>query len=74
MRSGTVALAAAAATLAALTGDESYRGAAVSLVTDRAVTGTERPLGHADALGVALALQRPSREVVVVASDPDDPI
>ncbi|MDR6571450.1 uncharacterized protein YyaL (SSP411 family) [Curtobacterium sp. 320] len=74
MRSGTVALAAAATTLAALTGDESYRAAAVSLVTDRAVTGTERPLGHADALGVALALQRPSREVVVVASDPDDPI
>ncbi|AOX66379.1 thioredoxin domain-containing protein [Curtobacterium sp. BH-2-1-1] len=74
MRSGTVALAAAAATLAALTGNESYRAAALSLVADRAVTGTERPLGHADALGVALALQRPSREVVVVASDPDDPI
>ncbi|RUQ04553.1 thioredoxin domain-containing protein, partial [Curtobacterium sp. HSID17257] len=36
-------------------------------------TGTERPLGHADALGVALALQRPSREVVVV-SEADDPM
>ncbi|MGN8049001.1 thioredoxin domain-containing protein [Curtobacterium sp. 22159] len=74
LRSGTVALAAAAATLSALTGVSEYRTAAVRLVADRATTGTERPLGHADALGVALALQRPSREVVVVASDPDDPI
>ncbi|WIB76864.1 DUF255 domain-containing protein [Curtobacterium sp. MCPF17_002] len=74
LRSGTVALAAASATLAALTGDASYRAAAARLVADRAATGTERPLGHADALGVALALQRPSREVVVVASDPADPL
>lgn len=74
MRSGTVALASAAATLGALTGDEALRGAAARLVADRARTGTERPLGHADALGVALALQRPSREIVVVTSDTDDPI
>lgn len=74
MRSGTVALASAAAALAALTGDDEYRDAAERLVADRARTGTERPLGHADALGVALALQRPSTEVVVVASDPDDPL
>uniref|UniRef100_A0A942T9K7 Thioredoxin domain-containing protein n=1 Tax=Neobacillus citreus TaxID=2833578 RepID=A0A942T9K7_9BACI len=74
MRSGTVALASAAAVLAALTGDHEYRDAAERLVADRARTGTERPLGHADALGVALALQRPSTEVVVVASDPDDPL
>ncbi len=60
--------------LAALTGDHAYRDAAARLVADRARTGTERPLGHADALGVALALQRPSREVVVVASEPDDPL
>ncbi|MDM7887635.1 DUF255 domain-containing protein [Curtobacterium sp. RHCJP20] len=66
LRSGTVALAGAAATLGALTGDRSLRDAATRLVADRAHTGTERPLGHADALGVALALQRPSREVVVV--------
>lgn len=74
MRSGTVALASAAATLGALTGDEALRGAAARLVADRARTGTERPLGHADALGVALALQRPSREIVVVTSDTDDPM
>lgn len=74
LRSGTVALASAAAALAALTGDAAYRTAAARLVADRAETGTERPLGHADALGVALALQRPSREVVVVASDPSDPL
>jgi len=74
VRSGTVALAAAAATLAALTGDTSYRSASARLVGDRAATGTEQPLGHADALGVALGLQRPSREVVVVASDPADPL
>ncbi|MBT1545887.1 thioredoxin domain-containing protein [Curtobacterium aurantiacum] len=74
MRSGTVALASAAATLGALTGDEALRVAAARLVADRARTGTERPLGHADALGVALALQRPSREVVVVTSDVDDPM
>ncbi|MFJ3034809.1 thioredoxin domain-containing protein [Curtobacterium pusillum] len=74
MRSGTVALAAASAGLAALTGDATYRAAAARLVADRAATGTEQPLGHADALGVALALQRPSREVVVVASDPTDPL
>lgn len=74
MRSGTVALAAASAVLAALTGDATYRAAAARLVADRAATGTEQPLGHADALGVALALQRPSREVVVVASDPADPL
>ncbi|MBT2501550.1 thioredoxin domain-containing protein [Curtobacterium sp. ISL-83] len=67
VRSGTVALANAAALLAQLTGERSYRDAAVRLVADRATTGTERPLGHADALGVALALQRPSREIVVVA-------
>ncbi len=73
LRSGTVALAAAAAVLAALTGDAGYREAAAVLVADRAHTGTERPLGHADALGVALALQRPSREVVVVAPV-DDPM
>ncbi|MDD1383771.1 thioredoxin domain-containing protein [Curtobacterium poinsettiae] len=74
MRSGTVALASAAATLGALTGDEALRGAAARLVADRARTGTERPLGHADALGVALALQRPSREIVVVTSSTDDPM
>ncbi len=73
LRSGTVALAGAAATLAALTGDRALRDAATRLVADRAQTGTERPLGHADALGVALALQRPSREVVVV-SEADDPM
>ncbi|SDQ61122.1 hypothetical protein SAMN02800687_2091 [Curtobacterium sp. UNCCL20] len=74
LRSGTVALASAAAVLTALTGDAAYRSASVRLVADRATTGTERPLGHADALGVALALQRPSREVVVVAADRADPI
>ncbi|MCS6569712.1 DUF255 domain-containing protein [Curtobacterium flaccumfaciens pv. flaccumfaciens] len=74
MRSGTVALASAAATLGALTGDEALRVAAARLIADRARTGTERPLGHADALGVALALQRPSREIVVVTSDTDDPM
>ncbi|MCS6556338.1 thioredoxin domain-containing protein [Curtobacterium flaccumfaciens] len=74
MRSGTVALASAAATLGALTGDEALRVAAARLVADRARTGTERPLGHADALGVALALQRPSREIVVVTSGTDDPM
>ncbi|MBO9057541.1 thioredoxin domain-containing protein [Curtobacterium flaccumfaciens pv. flaccumfaciens] len=72
MRSGTVALASAAATLGALTGDEALRVAAARLIADRARTGTERPLGHADALGVALALQRPSREIVVVTSGTDD--
>jgi uncharacterized protein YyaL (SSP411 family) len=74
MRSGTVALASAAAITGALTGSSSYRDAAAALVADRATTGTERPLGHADALGLALALGRPSREVVVVASDPSDPL
>ncbi|WIE75079.1 DUF255 domain-containing protein [Curtobacterium sp. MCSS17_007] len=74
LRSGTVALASAAATTAALTGDGALRTAAASMVADRARTGTERPLGHADALGVALALQRSSREVVVVSPDPDDPM
>lgn len=74
MRSGTVALAATAAELAALTGDSAYRTAAERLVADRATTGTERPLGHADALGLALGLQRPSREIVVVTSDPHDPL
>ena len=74
LRSGTVALASASAVLAALTGDQAYRDAAERLVADRAQTGTQRPLGHADALGVALALQRPSREVVVVTSDPADPL
>ncbi|MBT1666416.1 thioredoxin domain-containing protein [Curtobacterium flaccumfaciens] len=74
MRSGTVALASAAATLGALTGDEALRVAAARLIADRARTGTERPLGHADALGVALALQRPSREIVVVTSGTDDPM
>ncbi|MCS6578805.1 thioredoxin domain-containing protein [Curtobacterium poinsettiae] len=74
MRSGTVALASAAATLGALTGDQELRTAAARLVADRARTGTERPLGHADALGVALALPRPSREIVVVTSSTDDPM
>ncbi|PZF28036.1 thioredoxin domain-containing protein [Curtobacterium sp. MCLR17_045] len=74
MRSGTVALASAAATLGALTGDEALRVAAARLIADRARTGTERPLGHADALGVTLALQRPSREIVVVTSGTDDPM
>ncbi|WIE82552.1 DUF255 domain-containing protein [Curtobacterium sp. MCPF17_021] len=74
MRSGTLALASAAATLGALTGDEALRVAAARLIADRARTGTERPLGHADALGVALALQRPSREIVVVTSGTDDPM
>jgi uncharacterized protein YyaL (SSP411 family) len=74
MRSGTAALAAAATTLSSLTGDQALRDAAARLVAERARTGTERPLGHADALGVALALQRPSRQVVVVTSAPDDPM
>ncbi|PYY45841.1 MULTISPECIES: thioredoxin domain-containing protein [unclassified Curtobacterium] len=69
LRSGTVALASAAAVLAALTGDDDRRTAAARLIADRARTGVDRPLGHADALGLALALQRPSREVVLVADD-----
>ncbi|WIB25896.1 DUF255 domain-containing protein [Curtobacterium sp. MCSS17_015] len=69
LRSGTVALASAAALLAALTGDDDGRSAAERLVAERARTGVDRPLGHADALGLALALQRPSREVVLVADD-----
>ncbi|ROP61082.1 thioredoxin domain-containing protein [Curtobacterium sp. ZW137] len=72
LRSGTVALAGAAAMLGTLTGDDTYRAAAVALVADRARTGVERPLGHADALGLALALQRPSREVVVVSEHPSE--
>ncbi|KTR05210.1 thioredoxin domain-containing protein [Curtobacterium luteum] len=74
LRSGTVGLASAAATLAALTGERSYRDAAARLVADRARSGTERPLGYADALGLALALGRPSREVVVVTADREDPM
>ncbi len=74
LRSGTVGLAAAAATLGALTGDGSYREAAVRLVADRARLGVERPLGYADALGLAVALGVPSREVVVVSSDPAHPM
>ena len=70
LRSGTVALASAALVIGTLTGDPAYRSAAVTLVADRARSGVDRPLGHADALGLALALQRPSREVVVVATDP----
>ena len=71
LRSGTVALASAALTIGTLTGDPAYRSAAVTLVADRTRSGVDRPLGHADALGLALALQRPSREVVVVASEHD---
>lgn len=74
LRSGTVGLASAAATLAALTGEHSYRAAAERLVADRAASGTERPLGYADALGLALSLGRASREVVVVASDGAHPM
>jgi uncharacterized protein len=74
LRSGTVGLASAAATIAALTGVRSDRDAAVRLVADRARSGTERPLGYADALGLALTLGRPSREVVVVAADQEDPM
>ncbi|MDY1005825.1 thioredoxin domain-containing protein [Curtobacterium sp. CFBP9011] len=73
LRSGTVALAGAAARLSALTGDDELRHAAERLVAERARTGVERPLGHADALGLALALQRPSREVVLVADQRSDP-
>lgn len=73
LRSGTVALAGAAATLSALTGDDEPRRAAERLAAERARTGVERPLGHADALGLALALQRPSREVVLVADQRSDP-
>jgi uncharacterized protein YyaL (SSP411 family) len=69
LRSGTIALANASALLGALTGDDRYRSAAERLVADRARTGTTRPLGHADALAVALGLQQPSREIVVVASE-----
>jgi uncharacterized protein YyaL (SSP411 family) len=72
LRSGTVALAAAAALLATLTGDDDARRAAERLIAERAQTGVEQPLGHADALGLALALQRPSREVVVVADERTD--
>ncbi|PZE34297.1 thioredoxin domain-containing protein [Curtobacterium sp. MCPF17_031] len=69
LRSGTVAMAGAAALLAALTGDDGRHSAAERLIAERARTGVDRPLGHADALGLALALQRPSREVVLVADD-----
>lgn len=73
LRSGTVALATAAVTLGVLSGDDRDRDAAVALVAERARTGVDRPLGHADALGLALAVQRPSREIVVVAAS-DDPV
>jgi uncharacterized protein YyaL (SSP411 family) len=66
LRSGTVGLASAAMLLGTLTGAPEYRQAAVALVASRAREGVTRPLGHADALGLALALGRPSREVVVV--------
>ncbi|OIH94339.1 thioredoxin domain-containing protein [Curtobacterium sp. MCBA15_001] len=70
LRSGTVALASAAVTVATLTGDDAMRAAAVALVAGRAHAGVDRPLGHADALGLTLALHRPSREIVVVATEP----
>jgi uncharacterized protein YyaL (SSP411 family) len=69
LRSGTVGLASAAMLLGTLTGAPEYREAAVALVASRAREGVARPLGHADALGLALALGRPSREVVVVCAD-----
>jgi uncharacterized protein YyaL (SSP411 family) len=72
LRSGTVALAAAAALLATLTGDDGARRTAERLIAERARTGVDRPLGHADALGLALALRRPSREVVVIADERTD--
>ncbi len=74
VRSGTVALAGAATILAALTGEDHHRAAAVRLVAERARTGVGRPLGRTDALGLALALQHPSREVVVVTDDPSGPV
>jgi len=71
LRSGTVGLAAAAALLAELTGEARYRSAAERLVGQRAADGLRQPLGHADALGLALALGRPAREIVLVSESTD---
>ncbi|PZF56638.1 thioredoxin domain-containing protein [Curtobacterium sp. MCBD17_034] len=74
LRSGSMGLAGAAARLAELTGDSRYRSIAAQLVAGRANDGLRQPLGHADALALALELARPSREVVAVVERSDDPM
>jgi uncharacterized protein YyaL (SSP411 family) len=72
LRSGTVGLATASMLLGVLSGDDRYHGSALELVGPGARAGVAQPLGHADALGLAIALQRPSREIVVVTPEGQD--
>ena len=63
---GRTLIAAAAWRLHLLTGDAAYRDAAAAAVGPLAAAGLERPIGFGAALGLAVAMAEPVRQVVVV--------
>jgi uncharacterized protein YyaL (SSP411 family) len=64
--SGRTAIASAAWRLHLLTGEIAYRDAAAATVGPLATAGLERPIGYGAALGLAVAMAEPLRQVVVV--------
>ncbi|WP_375387740.1 thioredoxin domain-containing protein [uncultured Amnibacterium sp.] len=72
--SGPTAIASAAWRLHLLTGDAAYRDAAVATVGPLSGQALTRPIGTGAALGLAVALAEPVRQVVVVGPDPAGPL
>jgi uncharacterized protein YyaL (SSP411 family) len=72
--SGPSAIAGAAWRLHLLTGEAAYREAAAATVGPLAAAGLEQPIGYGAALGLAVAMAEPVRQVVVLAADPADPL
>lgn len=72
--SGETAIAAAAWRLYLLTGEDRYRAAAAATVAPLAAVGLQRPIAAGAALGLALAMAEPVRQVVVITDDPAGPL
>ena len=64
--SGRTLIASAAWRLHLLTGEAAYRDAAAAAVAPLAAAGLERPIGYGAALGLAVAMAEPVRQIVVV--------
>ncbi|GAA4751854.1 hypothetical protein GCM10025783_25600 [Amnibacterium soli] len=69
--SGTTLIASTAWRLHLLTGEAAYRDAAAAAVAPLAAAGLERPIGYGAALGLAVAMAEPVRQVVVVGQAGD---
>ena len=72
--SGETAIATAAWRLYLVTGEDRYRAAAAATVAPLAAMGLQRPIAAGAALGLALAMAEPVRQIVVITDDRAGPL